>query len=254
MTDNPAKHCECQYAWEPTEISKSHALALLSAFSRKEPLTLEIINALFMTSISAGRSLHYEDQERELLLDLLHTGAQEGSELLRAMIFGIYEHFQMQPEPDIGGKRLVWIGEAVAGGAFYLQKILRQANESLLQVSIQKFRENGGFNRFYADLNRERTLNFVASTSFEKAAEVDTQSPLNLRGDRPFHLLSSITASEQLAKLLALLDQREVNIVNDYGETALYRACMAGLTRNVLLLLSCGADASIAPSDNGPTC
>lgn len=254
MNDSPAKNCERQYAWEITEISSYYAIALRSAFLSEEPLTLEIINALCMNSISAGRPLHYDVQIRELLLGLLHAGAREGSELIQAMIASIYDHFQMQPTPEISERWLLWIDEAVARGAFYLQKTLGQANESLLQVSIQRFRENGGFNRFYAGLDRKWTWDFVSSTSLEPVVEANIQTSLNLRGDRSLHLLSSITASEQLAKVLTLLDQGEVNEVNKHGETALYRACMAGVTSNVLLLLSCGADASIAPSDDGPTC
>lgn len=213
------------------------------------------MQALFMKSTGYDRRCHLENNHsRDLILGLLHAGAQKGSQPLRALIYVVHEHFQVLPRADIAEAKLLWISEAVAGGAFFLRKALQRLDSSLLETSIRKFRNHGGYNQFYAAFNRKSIEDILGHTSVENALDLNRKASLNSRGDKLLHILSSVSASPGLENILKLMDPREVNIANGYGETALYRACMVGETSNVLLLLSHGADPSIVPSCGGPTC
>lgn len=243
------------YNWEIPEISSQNAEALVSVFLRKKPINTGTIHSLFMKY--AGSSLlvnHKDPQIRDLLLDLLQSGAERGSQPLRALIYIVYEYFQKLPRADLNELKLLWMSEAVASGAFFLRKSLQHLDSSLLEKGIQAFQDHGGYNQFYAAFNREAVSEVLMQTSLEDVIPLNRKMSLNPRGDKPLHILSSATGYEELGNIVKLMDPQEVNTLNDYGETALYRACMAGGTANVLILLSHGADPSIAPSPGGPTC
>ena len=243
------------YEWETPEISWHNAEALRSAFSRNEPMTTEVIQSLFMKYAGSRRLLNHQDsQARSLLLDLLNTGTEKGSQPLRALIYIVYEHFQIPPRADVCGLKLLWMSEAVASGAFFLRKSLQSLDSSLLEKSIRIFQDRGGYNQYYATFNRETIPGILMHSSSEDLINLNRKMSLNPRGDKLLHILSSATASEELEKIVKIMNPQELNTLNDYGETALYRACMAGWTANVLLLLSHGANPSIAPSHGGPTC
>ena len=191
---------------------------------------------------------------RDVLLDLLHAGARKGSQPLRALIHVVHEHFQLLPAPDVNESKILWMSEAVAGGAFFLRNELQRLDSKLLEKSIQQFHNYGGYSHFYAAMNRAATSELFERISLESAGSLNRKESLNSRGDKLLHILSSFTSSDVLEKILGVTGPQEINIVNDCGETALYRACMAGQTSNILLLLSKGADPSIAPSPSGPTC
>ena len=218
-------------------------------------MTTETLHALFIKAIGPERHRHYEDlRNRNLLLDILHAGARKGSPMLRALIYAVHEHFQISPSVDVRDLKLLWMSEAIAKGAFFLRRPLQHLDSSLLESSIQKFHEDGGYNIFYAFFDREATSDIFAQLSDEDLSSIDRRVSLNSRGDKLLHILSSVTASEEFDTVVKLTDRAEVNLMNRQGQTALYRACMAGDTSNVLSLLSHGADPTIAPSPHGPTC
>ncbi len=255
VTDSSIEEKNIQYDWEVPEISMPNATAIRSAFSRKESLDADTIQALFMKYTGPEHRFHNEkDPTKDLVLDLLHAGAQKGSQPLRALIYVVHEHFQILPRADVAEAKLLWISEAVAGGAFFLRKTLQHLDSNLLETSIRKFHDRGGYYQFYTGLSREAVTDFIGQISLENVVNLNRKTSLNQRGDKLLHILSSVPASDGLETIIKLLDARELNTLNDYGETALYRACMAGATSNVLLLLSRGADPSIIPSHRGPTC
>lgn len=246
---------DLHYDWEIPEISMQNANALGSAFLRKKPMATETIHSLFMKYAGSSLLVNQKDpQTRDLLLDLLHSGAEKGSQPLRASIYLVHEYFQTLPRADVYELKLLWMSEAVASGAFFLRKLLQPLNSSLLEKGIQAFQDHGGYNQFYAAFNREAASEALMQASLEDVIPFNRKLSLNPRGDKLLHILSSATAYKELADIVQLMDAQEVNTLNDCGETALYRACMAGGTANVQLLLSRGANASIAPSPGGPTC
>ncbi len=125
VTDSSIEEKDVQYDWEIPEISMPNAPAIRSAFSRKESLDADTIQALFMKYTGPERRFHDEkDPTKDLVLGLLHAGAQKGSQPLRALIYVVHEHFQILPRADVAEAKLLWTSEAVAGGAFFLQKTL----------------------------------------------------------------------------------------------------------------------------------
>lgn len=246
---------DLRYDWEIPEISMQNAEALGSAFLRKKPMTTEAIHSLFMKYAGSLLLVNHKDPKtRDLLLELLHSGAEKGSKPLRASMYIVHEYFQTTPKADVYELKLPWMSEAVASGAFFLRKLLQPLNSSLLERGIQAFQDQGGYNQFYAAFSREAASEALMQASLEDVILLNRKMSLNSRGDKLLHILSSATAYKELGDMVQLMDPQEVNSLNDCGETALYRACMAGGTANVQLLLSHGADASIAPSPGGPTC
>ena len=218
-------------------------------------MTTETIYSLFMKFAGSSLLIDREDlQERDLLLNLLHTGAERGSRPLRALIYIVHEYFQRQLSNDLYQLKPLWMSEAVASGAFFLRKTLKQLDSNLLEKGIRTFQENGGYNQYYAAFDSKVISDVLLETSDDDSVRLGEKLPLYPRGDQALHILSSATFSEDLVNMVKLIDHRQVNILNDYGETALYLACMAGETASVLLLLSHGADPSIIPSPGGPTC
>lgn len=255
---------EGRYDWEIPEISKDNALVLQSSFLRNEPLGPTLLYGIFLKATGYGRLLHTDSSQlwlirhdipkRDLLLTLLRAGAQKASAPMRALIFNVYEHFQAPIPHDIVDAKRTWISEAVADGAFFLRKQLQHMDNDLFNASVKRFQERGGYNKFYSALNPDMALDIVEQVSSEAIGNINRKKTMNPRGDLMLHILSSVPTSGNLSDILEFIDTQELDALNDSGETALYRACVGGLTSTVLSLLSHGADPSISPSEHGPSC
>lgn len=242
------------YDWEIPEISLYNVNALRSAFLRHEPTSTEMIHSLFLKFAGYRDEVRYHvPNHRDLLFNLLYTGSKQGSKVLRGLIYTVHEYFQVPPNSDVLDTKLLWLSDAVARGSFFLRKPLGHLDGSLLEESVQKFQDRGGYNIFYAELNRETVSDVVLRTSSVSSTFLDWKTPLNRQGDKLLHILSSTTTFKNLGQTIKLTGPQELNEVNGWGETALYCACRAGATAHVLALLSHGADPSIACSQ-GATC
>ncbi|KAL9614266.1 MAG: hypothetical protein Q9167_001222 [Letrouitia subvulpina] len=238
-----------KYEWEIPEISVQTIPSLQLAFLRKEPLNVDIIEAMLLKSMGTGRQLHVENDTRQLLFDLLLAGAHLGSQHAKASLHCIYKYFGIQSSLEIRSLENTWVFESVAAGAFFLRKSLGHYNPSLLEAAVEKFHNSGGYDVFYAsssDGNRTPDLD-RCHVSRENSYPSMTFS--NDCGDEAF----SATPLGFLDRS-RFTDSAVFNKRNPYGETALYRACMAGNTSAVLSLLLLGADPTLAPVEGGPTC
>ena len=246
---------DIRYDWEIPEISSATFKDVRSEFSKNGYMTSELLQSLFIKSVGSVPLYRYQDSRfRDFVLDLLYTGCMRGSRTLRALIYIVHEHFEIVSGADIDEVKLLWMSEAVASGAFFLRKSLQHIDGTLLEESVRTFQYHGGYNQFYADFNRDSISEILMRTSLENVTHLNWKMTLNPRGDKLLHVLSSTTTTEELGNVVKAMSLQDVNASNDFGETALYRACMAGVTANVLLLLSHGADPSIALSHGGPTC
>lgn len=256
---------DARYAWEIPEISNEAAADLRPLFLfEKDSLSITLIYGMFLKTAACGRRLycnpskqkflHQTIGKRTLILDLLRVGAQRGCEPMRALIYNVYEYLRAPIACDINDCKRTWISEAVAGGSFFSRKQLQHIDNSLLQSSVKQFQESGGYNRFYSDCIPNNMSAIVQQISSEAISNIDRKAAINRRGDLFLHILSCVSLPETLSALLKLTDKQEINAPNTYGETALYRACMAGLTSNVLSLLLHGADPSISPFNHSATC
>ena len=125
----------------------------------------------------------------------------------------------------------LWMSNAVATGSMFAYHELKPINSSLASQARDQFRDMAGYNQWYSPL-------------FEASPEgVQT---LGL-GNQAIHRYA---AYGNLNALMALLDTepKSPNSLNELGETALYKACLAGHHRVVLELCDRGADASITAS------
>lgn len=243
-----------RFEWEVPEISNQITSGLKSSFLKHQHLSPTILYALIMKFLSYGPDLDLNIDDRALLLDLLCTSTQQNDNPSKSVIYRIYEYFNIPTPPEIRGKKGLWMADAISDGAYFLRAELKQMDNELCMKSIGFFRESGGYNRFYAAIS-PMSLSDVAQYSLnDEFANPHMTKSLNSRGDNILHILASYDRAEALSELLNRMGPENVNTLNAHGETPLYRACMAGLTNNVLQLLSYGADSSLKPSADGPGC
>lgn len=243
-----------QRDWDTPEISENITPGLKAAFMRNENLPSGILHALIVKLLSQGNSLDLQFDDRDLLLDLVCAAARQGHGPSRSIIFRIYEYFDLTPPSDISSAKLSWIADSVSEGAFFLRSELQQTDADIYAESIAAFRTSGGFNRPYATSYLLNPLSTAHEVSQDEYYELELTNPVNSHGDNALHIAAASDQSSILSGLLCRSSPRDINSLNAFGETPLYRACKAGSASNVLQLLSQGADASIRPSEDGPGC
>ena len=242
------------FEWETLEISADIVEPLTAVFSKNKVISPTLLYALLLRCLGRGRDLQLNTTSRTLLFDVLHAAADQGHLPSRSMIYRIHDYFDMQiPSREVKTK-VDWISEAVADGAFFLQSELQTLDPGRLKTAIGKFRELGGYNCFYAPIDLDALSAILQCSMTTTLLSLDKNEPLNPRGDRLLHIVASYDRPELLSDLLDSIGLARVNTTNNHGETPLYRACQAGMTRNVVKLLSCSAKPSITPSPQGPSC
>ena len=127
--------------------------------------------------------------------------------------------------------------KAASTGSMFAYHELKRMNSSLSSQARDQFRSNSGYNMLYSP---------VFETSLEG------KRMLGLSNEA----LHQFAAYGNLDALTALLDAEPntINSRNDFDETALYKACMAGQSRVVLELCSRGADASLTATEDQISC
>lgn len=242
------------FDWEIPEVSRLNAEALRAVFLKNSGLTPDMSYALALKYMGYGRRLLKDESARDLLLRLVTSAAQQNNMPSQSLIYHLYDSLQQRMPAEVGARKLAWQSDAVANGAFFLTDELNNTDTNLGTKSFQTFQALGGYNRFYAQVDPATVQNILHRPASTIIQQFEASEALNSRGDRLLHLLASIDYIEALSKLLSVLTVEEINTTNDVGETPIYRACMAGNASNVLILLSSGADPSLAPQPNGLTC
>ena len=219
-----------------------------------EPFTSDLVDVLLLKILSYGPRLQIQKDDKEFLLKLLHDGVRLGSKLSKAFVYPLYQFLQLQPDQDFQNLICRCVAEAIAEGAFFLRKTMKSLDLNLLEASINQFQANGGYNRFYGGWNEEAIIVLKESAMDRKEVYSYENTPLNVRGDTLLHIMCSSYAIADLSNWVRHKDVEEINYTNKRGETALYRACMSGVTSHVLTLLAYGASPSLKPKDEGPSC
>ena len=242
-----------QYEWEVQEINIQNAKYLQQAFLRGESLSATVIDSLFLKMNPYEWQLQYNRRLRDELIQLLQAGVRQNSTLAKACICPVIDYFEIPAMLEIRECRYAWLAEAIITGSFHARQALRKFDAALQEDRIRKFRENGGYNQFYAHRASEIISKMERINISQTNASIENTYLSAEGGDSPLHVISSAlnpTFSHVLEKMAA----QSVNSKNASGETPLYRACMAGVTSTVLKLLSKGANPTIAPRESGPTC
>ena len=240
--------------WDMQEISQTIAEGLKMAFTRNERFSPGILYALIMKLLAQGQLLDSNTNDRNLLLDLLCAAARQGHRPSRSIIFRVHEYFDSLPPPDILTAKLSWIAESVSEGAFHLRSELQQMDTSLLKESITSFRNSGRLQSYYLMLSSLHPSGSAEQFTQDGPPGSELTESLNSHDDNVLHNAAVSSQSLAFSELLCRGSLQDINALNTRGETPLYRACMAGLTSNVLQLLSRGAEASTRASEEGPGC
>ena len=201
-----------------------------------------------------GRRLLWNVELQDLLLSLITEAARQGNGPARAMIYRVHEYFGRKPAAEVERVRLDWISKAIQEGAFFLRNELLEQRPEMLDDAIKIFRDAGGYNMFHAFVHPETLSNASRRLSQTTLAGIDLSEPLNSSGDTLLHIFSATNRPEALSRLLDVALMSDINSINQRGQTPLYRASMAGVTQNVIMLLGRGADPKISPLPQGPTC
>lgn len=239
--------------WSIPEISHTIAVGLKTAFRRHQELSPTILYTLVVKLLSQGQDLDSNTSDQNLLLDLVSAAARQGHRPSKSIIFRIYEYFDLLPPPDILSANLSWIADSVSEGAFFLRAELQRMDTDLYKESVAIFRNLGGYSRFYG-ASSFHLSSITRNSSKDEYVGLERAATLNSHGNNALHVAATSDQPSALSELLCRSSSRDINALNFRGETPLYRACMAGLTGNVLQLLSRSADASIRAPEGGPGC
>jgi ankyrin repeat protein len=137
-----------------------------------------------------------------------------------------------------------WLYNSVSTGSFVAAEDLTELNPALLLKAQVAFRKAGGYN---AEASHQ-TAHQSSSLDIDMArltCEGGVESLQDLNGNKVLHFAAMFDKPEAI-KYLVEERRAAVNSQNDRGETPLHKACLAGHHAAVEMLISLGADASIA--------
>ncbi|KAI9891723.1 MAG: hypothetical protein M1814_002473 [Vezdaea aestivalis] len=250
---SPIKENE-KFYWEIPDIAGIVLIDLKKAFLKHRNSSPTTLHCLLWKLLSIQLTTDSDAEGKTLFLDLLYTAAQQNNLLAKSVIHLVYEYLGMSMPPKIERMRSIWMADAVADGAVFLRPKLEIIDRDLYTTSIKVFRDSGGYNRFYAADSSKSASDLRQCITDTGSLRLDMARPTNSRGDSILHILASYGQREKLSHILPNMTEREINKLNLCGETSLYRACMAGDANIVVEMLSYGADPSIRPSEDGPSC
>jgi ankyrin repeat protein len=253
-SDASLSDADTDYDWQIQEISSELVPDLRSSWLKGEPLTSDLVDTLLLKISSYGHRLLSQKVEKEFLLKLLHEGVRLNSRLSKSFLHPLYEFLQIPADQEFQKLILQCVAEAIVEGAFFLRRAMKSLDPILLDASITEFQKNGGYNRFYGGWNQEAILILKESAIDQKDVYSYKCTSLNVRGDTLLHIICSSSAPADLSNWIRHMDFEDINNTNEKGETALYRACMAGVASHVLTLLAHGANPSLNPREEGPSC
>jgi ankyrin repeat protein len=134
-----------------------------------------------------------------------------------------------------------WLETAVDTGSVRARADLRDLDGKRLSKAIESFRNRGGYNMTYWDLE------YVP----------DVHVPLEMdrvAGQNRLHGLAAFGSCEELGTYLDEHPGLLINELSERGETALYVACARGSWKHAELLLGRGADPSLRCTASETTC
>lgn len=246
-----AWHCDM----EILDIDAGLSLHLMSAFLDDEKLlSPETAFALFLKWEHFSPEGASDPEITGPWFRLLRAAAFDGILQARSLIFLCYQYHELIPDKDIEVNRRDWQFDSIVTGALTHSETTRSTDPSLFDNAIQKFQEYGGYNQDYSDMTSSTLKDYcdLANGSFRPG--VSAEEPLNRCGDRLLHILSSFHHPVAFSLLKTIATSTNVNNLNDEDESPLYRACACGAFETVLFLLDLGADPTLRPYGDGPSC
>lgn len=186
-----------------------------------------------------GFALFRPDIDTDVLLSMLTTSASRGHWISQGVFTIVHRHFG-KPVLAENTSIKMWLRSAVESGSWLAARELSRHSPELVLPAQNEFRRRGG----YTSDRRYQIKTIDSAVTLESLPAENCI--LNQRGDTSLHILSSLPSQPAFTNFLSnLAGGVSINHQNEYGETALSRACMAGQTENVLSLLVHGADPSL---------
>ncbi|KAM0438983.1 hypothetical protein ACHAPT_001744 [Fusarium lateritium] len=240
--------------WEIPEVRGGLARDLLSMYLEDEgSLFPEEAFGVFMNRQHRILKRFRDAATRDIYLRLLRTAALGGILQARSLIFRYYEYFELATDDQIEAHREEWTLASIATGDLAFSERTRSVNQRGFDDAITEFHANGGYNRHYVH-SKPAIRSLVNLDTLALQPGVSTVEPLNEDGDYLSHVLASFHRPEALKLLKTIVSPTSVNLVNAFGESLLYRACLCGATETVAFLLELGADPTLRLEGDGPSC
>ncbi|ERF74536.1 hypothetical protein EPUS_08947 [Endocarpon pusillum Z07020] len=226
LNKRPTSDAVFQYEWELPSLAPFLVQGLEKSFhSSKGDLTGPQLLAMFLL-----RSFHDASRaDKSVQINMLMEACLKDFPPAQAIAERVLRSYNL-PIPSFMATvdTALWMFKAASTGSMFAYHELKQINSSLASQARDQFRSISGYNTLYSPLfgtgpEGSRTLTF---------------------GNQAIH---QFAAYGNLDALTALLDA-EPNMIhsrNDFDETPLYKACMAGQSHVVLELCIRGADASL---------
>ncbi|KAM0340367.1 hypothetical protein ACHAPU_010503 [Fusarium lateritium] len=241
--------------WQIPTFSDVIALHLRSAYCQDEQsLSPQYSFGVFMNSQNLINERLLNPTTRDIWLGLLRRAALGGVPQAQALIFLYYERYGYRLDDNIEVHRQDWLFSSVATGALTFSAKARSSDSSLFDKAVETFQKNGGYNQHFTRMTPS-TLDDLINIDLQTVRPgVSMSRPLNKDGDFLIHALCSFRNLAALKVLERTVNHTNINILNYFGESPLYRACLCGSLDTVLLLLSRGADPTIHSRGDGPSC
>lgn len=174
-------------------------------------------------------------KDKSLQLAMLEASADKGYVPAQAVLSRVYESYDVSLESPQG-----YLVHGASSGSLYALLELAVLDPNLAQRARTEFKEKTGYNQLFSPLRHQCPPLYDAT---------------DIEGNTRLHHLAA--TGSQVALREALLDEhmkKVIDLQNQYGETALYKACLTGCEESLFLLCQCGADASLPSSLNKLTC
>ncbi|KAK0816765.1 hypothetical protein LTS02_005799 [Friedmanniomyces endolithicus] len=219
------------YPWSLPPLAAYFLLGLQSSFQRyHERLTGPHMLAMFLAQSYSD----VEKTDKSVPVKMLRAAVQKDYAPACAVLSRVLRSYGTEHGSDMA---LLYKG-ASAGSLLAWHELLRLDAASATQA-WSDFRRSTGYNQYYSP---------VADLSLEAMSLEDVEKYT------PIHVHAARGDVVQLKNALGRGASTGVNAKNIHGETALYKACLAGDWKTVEVLCKAGADASVPSNLNGLTC
>ena len=220
------------HPWTLPSLGAYLFLGLETSFRRyKSQIPGPQLFAMFLLSSYAETATN----NKSLQLAMLEASADKGHVPAQAVLRRVYESYDVSLESP-----QEYLVHGAASGSLYALLELTVLDPDLAQRARTEFKEKTGYNQLFSPLQHQCLLSYDAT---------------DVEGNTRLHHLAATGSHDALRE--ALLDERmkkAIDLRNQYGETALYKACLTGCEELLFLLCQCGADASLPSSLNRLTC
>ncbi|EXJ92140.1 serine/threonine protein kinase [Capronia epimyces CBS 606.96] len=240
------------HPWELQSIAALLVQGIEKSYSTYGPfLTGAQLFAMFL--LRSVQDIARSDKKLQIaiLLDAARTGFPPAQALVKRVLVS-YDLPVSEHMSDREARK--WMHNALETGYLPSEMETESLDARELQEDRITFRNNTGYNQFYSPIT---TLADARFHFIEDDQAVTDQGHWHPSCDQYKNdVIHQLAAHGQDDALKLLLEATPINLNkrNSLGETALYKACLAGHWNTVILLCQNGADASIPATDRNMTC